>query len=266
MHSGGSGNWCESHLHTHTHTASSPPSRELCYHCSLLDLDERLKEEFKCRLVSLHSSHKLCCASWSKSDLCYCLVLPVSTFTYWHCRTFVADALRFIKVTSWLDNKDTLSFMRDNALCSAPDTWGGWIILSLWMCVYVIMPFHSPVCPESSFFQTSFLSSVTILLATRAVFSFHLIGSSVLLSSSRCLLPPLFPVLCFHVISTEAACLFSTLRLGMVLHNRPNLINHLHHVVWCGLICGDSNQSRMTCWLEVRYKIVKTAKIGWYEL
>lgn len=126
-------------------------------------------------------------------------------------------------------------------------TWGGWIILSLWMCVYVIMPFHSPVCPESSFFQTSFLSSVTILLATRAVFSFHLIGSSVLLSSSRCLLPPLFPVLCFHVVSTEAACLFSTLRLGMVLHNRPNLINHLHHAVWCGLICGDSNQSRMTC-------------------
>lgn len=123
LHSGGSGNWCESHLHTHT--ASSPPSRELCYHCSLLDLDERLKEEFKCRLVSLHSSHKLCCASWNKSDLCYCLVLPVSTFTYWHCRTFVADALRFIKGTSWLDNKDTLSFMRDNALCVLLQTHGG---------------------------------------------------------------------------------------------------------------------------------------------
>lgn len=84
-----------------------------------------------------------------------------------------------------------------------------------------------------------------------------------LILTFSCLLPPLFhiPALCFHVVSTEAACLFSTLRLGMVLHNRPNLINHLHHVVWCGLICGDSNQSRMTYWLEVRYKIVKTAKI-----
>lgn len=146
---------------------------------------------------------------------------------------------------------------------------GGWIILSLWMCVYVIMPFHSPVCPESSFFQTSFLPFLSYHSSRNTcclLLSSHWLLFPPLILTFSCLLPPLFPVLCFHVVSTEAACLFSTLRLGMVLHNRPNLINHLHHVVWCGLICGDSNQSRMTCWLEVRYKIVKTAKIGRYEL